>query len=101
VVWWLIPLVATLAAWVLTRWADRLPGGLPERPAPGSAQDAAQLARLAEALRQPLPGGVGGGADGARRETAAAETTPASHRPAPRRGTAAAGGSIAPGADPA
>jgi hypothetical protein len=57
VVWWLIPLVATLAAWAYTRVAGSGRGRVRPRPEPGSPEDRADLARFAEALRLPLPGG--------------------------------------------
>lgn len=55
-IWWLIPLVATLAAWVYLRVAG--PGRVAARrlPEPGSPEDRADLARFADALRSPLPG---------------------------------------------
>jgi hypothetical protein len=55
VVWWLIPLVATLTAWVYLRLvAGRVRGR--RALAPGSPEDAADLERFAAALRTPMPG---------------------------------------------
>lgn len=56
-IWWLIPLVATFAAWAYTRLAWSWRGRGRSRPEPGSPQDAADLARFAEALHRPMPGG--------------------------------------------
>lgn len=55
-IWWLIPLVATVSAWVYLRvaWSGR--GSARRRPEPGSPEDRADLARFARALRQPMPG---------------------------------------------
>jgi hypothetical protein len=55
VAWWIIPLVATLAAWVYTRAALGR-GRVRPRPEPGTPQDAADLARFEAALSEPLPG---------------------------------------------
>jgi hypothetical protein len=56
VVWWLIPLLATVAAWVYTRVAGAGAARVRPRPEPGSEADRRDLARLAEALSRPLPG---------------------------------------------
>jgi hypothetical protein len=56
VAWWLIPLLATLAAWVWTRVGGTGRGRLRPRPEPGSPQDARDLARFADALGKPMPG---------------------------------------------
>jgi hypothetical protein len=56
VLWWLIPLVATLAAWAYTRLAGVGQARVRPRPEPGSAADRRDLARFAEALGRPLPG---------------------------------------------
>ncbi len=59
-IWWLIPVVATLCAWIYTRvWGSRA-GRVPPRPEPGTPADAADLARFTEALSRPLPGGTRG-----------------------------------------
>ena len=55
--WWLIPLLATLAAWAWTRIGGTARGRVRPRPEPGSPEDAADLARFASALAKPLPGG--------------------------------------------
>ena len=55
-IWWLIPVIATLAAWVFTRVAGSRGGRLRPRPEPGSAEDARDLARFAEALGHRPPG---------------------------------------------
>ena len=54
-VWWLIPILATLIAYVFLRFAGSTPARR-RRPEPGTPEDRAELARLAEALDQPLPG---------------------------------------------
>ena len=67
-IWWVIPLTATLLAWAWTRLGTRSTGpwarvarssGAAGRPgpAPGSPEDIRELARLADALNRPLPGG--------------------------------------------
>lgn len=56
VIWWLIPLCATLAAWLYTRGSTRVGGRVRTRPEPGSQADRADLARFAQALACPLPG---------------------------------------------
>lgn len=58
--WWLIPLLATLAAWVWTRVEGRTAARSRRRPEPGTPADAADLARFARALARPLPGGPHG-----------------------------------------
>ena len=55
--WWLIPIVATLAAWVYTRAVGSWGGRVRARPEPGSPEDAKDLARFADALKRPIPGG--------------------------------------------
>jgi hypothetical protein len=55
VVWWLIPLLATLAAWAYTRLAGVGQARVRPRPEPGSPADRRDLARFAEALGRPLP----------------------------------------------
>lgn len=55
VIWWLIPLAATLVAWAWTSIGPRR-GRLGPRPEPGTAEDAADLARFTRALERPLPG---------------------------------------------
>lgn len=55
-IWWLIPLVATLAAWVYLRVAGAGRVAARRLPEPGSPEDRADLARFADALRSPLPG---------------------------------------------
>jgi hypothetical protein len=60
VTWWLIPLLATLAAWAYTRVAGVGRARLRPRPEPGSEADRRDLARFAEALARPLPGHVDG-----------------------------------------
>lgn len=55
--WWIIPVVATLVAWVYTRVAGSWSGRSRRRPEPGSPEDQRDLARFAEALRRPGPGG--------------------------------------------
>jgi hypothetical protein len=57
VIWWLIPLVATLIAWIYTRTAGSWRGRTRPRPDPGSPADARDLERFARALRSPLPDG--------------------------------------------
>jgi hypothetical protein len=57
VVWWLIPLIATLSAWAYTRLAWSWRGRSKPRLEPGSPEDAADLARFAAALERPMPGG--------------------------------------------
>lgn len=54
-IWWIIPAVATLAAWLWTRRAGAATPGVRVRPAPGSPEDVADLARFAAALRRALP----------------------------------------------
>jgi len=56
-IWWIIPIVATLAAWVYTRAAGSWGGRVRARPEPGSPEDAKDLARFADALNRPIPGG--------------------------------------------
>lgn len=58
--WWLIPLLATLVAWAWTRVGGLTAARARRRPEPGTAADAADLARFAEALGRPLPGGPHG-----------------------------------------
>lgn len=70
-IWWLIPLVATLAAWVYLRVAGAGRVAARRLPEPGSPEDRADLARFADALRSPLPGTPAG--------------TPADRRPGHRR----------------
>lgn len=53
--WWSIPVLATTAAAVWLRIGGMGSTRLPRRPEPGSAQDAADLARFADALARPLP----------------------------------------------
>ena len=55
-IWWSIPILATLAAWLWTRFGARNRTAVRNRPEPGSPQDAAELARLSDALDRPLPG---------------------------------------------
>ena len=55
-IWWLIPLVATLAAWVYLRIAGAGRAAHRRRPEPGSPEDRADLARFAAALESPMPG---------------------------------------------
>jgi hypothetical protein len=55
-IWWTIPVVATLLAWVWTRVAGMRSGRLRPRPEPGSPEDRRDLARFADALRRPMPG---------------------------------------------
>jgi len=57
--WWLIPVVATLAAWVYTRMAGSWGGRVRPRPEPGTPEDARDLSRFTDALDRPLPGGRG------------------------------------------
>jgi hypothetical protein len=57
VIWWLIPLVATLIAWAYTRMGWSWRGRARPRPEPGSPADAKDLERFARALRSPLPDG--------------------------------------------
>ena len=57
--WWIIPIVATLAAWVYTRVAGSRGGQVRPRPEPGTPEDARDLARFADALRRPITGGRG------------------------------------------
>lgn len=49
--WWVIPLVATLAAYIWTRVGGLSVGRVPAKPEPGSPEDLADLARFAAALR--------------------------------------------------
>jgi hypothetical protein len=56
VVWWLIPLVATLAAWLYTRMAGVGAARAKPRPVPGSPEDQRELRRFGEALGRPMPG---------------------------------------------
>ncbi len=58
-IWWLIPLAVTLAAWAWTRRPGAGRMRARPRPVPGSAQDAKDLARFADALEQPMPGAQG------------------------------------------
>ncbi len=54
--WWSIPISATVAAWLYTRVAGSWGGRARPRPEPGSEADRRDLARFAEALGQPMPG---------------------------------------------
>ena len=56
-IWWLIPVVATLTAWAYTRLAGSRRGRTRPRPEPGSPADARELERFARALRTPMPDG--------------------------------------------
>ena len=58
-IWWSIPAVATLGAWLWTRRAATSSAALRPRPEPGSPEDAADLDRFAGALRRPLPDHTG------------------------------------------
>jgi hypothetical protein len=55
VIWWSIPIMATLVAWLWTRYATGTRRSVRTRPEPGSPQDAAELTRLSAALARPLP----------------------------------------------
>jgi hypothetical protein len=59
VTWWIIPIMATVAAWAYTRVAGSWGGRVRPRPEPGSPEDVRDLARFADALRRPFPGGRG------------------------------------------
>lgn len=63
-IWWVIPLLATLGAWIYTRVGGLSAGRIRPRPEPGSPQDAEDLARFAAALAQPLPVPARGGRGG-------------------------------------
>lgn len=54
-IWWLIPLAATLAAWAYLRISGAGRGAHRRRPEPGSPEDQADLDRFAAALSAPLP----------------------------------------------
>ena len=59
-IWWLIPVIATLAAWMYTRFRGPRGGRVRPRPEPGSPEDARDLARFAAALRSGHPEGGAG-----------------------------------------
>lgn len=50
--WWVIPLVAAVAAHIWTRVGGLSVGRVPAKPEPGSPQDLADLAKFAAALRE-------------------------------------------------
>ena len=58
-IWWLIPLVVTLAAWAWTRRPGAGRMRVRPRPEPGSPQDVEDLARFADALHRSMPGAEG------------------------------------------
>lgn len=53
--WWVIPLVATLAAWAWTRVGGSWRHRRPVRHVPGSPEDRADLERFARALADRMP----------------------------------------------
>lgn len=58
-IWWSIPAVAMLGAWLWTRRTATSAATLRPRPEPGSPEDADDLERFARALRRPLPDRAG------------------------------------------